>query len=694
MYEFERSTSFLSVNSANVDAMKYSRWLSGLVTKKSLLVSFPGITLLTVFWLPLPSFILLTHYYDLILRRIMVLLSKKIFLPAILLLGILCPIFTDAQLSFTATVFPRTIGKNETAELKLMVENARQVEEITPPSFRDFIVVGGPNQESGMESINGVTRQYIGITYILKPRGKGKFTFEPAIAKADGKTIKSNRVSLSVTNENQSANNAPQRGFFEPALRSTDRDYVLKKGENIADKIDKNIFIKVDADKTTCYVGQPIVVTYKLYTRLKSESSIIKNPSFNGFSVIDLMPPGNTYYAIEKIDGKEFNVYTLRKTQLYALQAGPVELESAEVENNIHFIKEEYLSRQMNGFDDLFRDFTQTNIPPEGMHDEKVTLRSKPVFITVKPLPEQHNSPGAFKGAVGNFNLTAAIEKTNFTTDDAGKLNIAISGEGNMTMVIAPDVKWPEGIESFDPKATEQLNKYSVPVSGTKVFEYAFTVAKPGSYTLPPVNFCYFDPGKNIYITDSTKPIKINITKGSKRQNIVADTNKNNGANAFFNILFANRWLIILPIAIFIITGLFLWLKKENKTERKREKKTILTNENLIVEPVEVVNYKPLILSEEKLVEQDHQQFFETLNKEFRQFLADKLGVPVETINRKIIAEEADKKGIPVYTCMQIQGLLDDIELQLYTPFSNPEKMQEIYNTADQIVHALNAAKS
>lgn len=627
----------------------------------------------------------------------MVLLSKKIFLSAIILLGVLCPGFIHAQLSFTATISPGTIGKNETAELKLMVENARQVEEITPPSFKNFIVVGGPNQESGMESINGTTRQYIGLTYILKPKGKGKFTFEPAIAKADGKTIKSNRVSLIVTNENQSVNNSnntPQGGFLEPAFRSGDRDYVLKKGENISDKIDKNIFIKVDADKTACYVGQPIVVTYKLYTRLKSESSIIKNPSFNGFSVIDLMPPGNTYYAIEKINGKEFNVYTLRKTQLYALQSGTVELESAEVENNIHFIKEEYLNRQMNGFGDLFRDFTQTNIPPEGMHDERVTLRSKPVFIQVKPLPERENKSGAFKGAVGKFNLKTGIEKTNFTTDDAGKLSVVITGEGNMTMVIAPDVKWPEGIESFDPKANEQLNKYSVPVSGTKVFEYAFTVAKPGSYTLPPIKFCYFDPAQNSYVIDSTKPISIKIMQGSKKQEIVTDTNKtNSGANAFFNILFTNRWLIILPLVIFMITGIFLWLKKDKKKNILTEKKQISTSDNLIVEQVPVVNFKPLLLSEEQLVQQNHRQFFETLNKEFRLFLSEKFGVPVAIINRKIIAEEADKKGIPIYTCMQIQGLLDDIELQLYTPFSNPEKMQEFYNTADEIVHALNATK-
>ena len=83
--------------------------------------------------------------------------------------------------------------------------------------------------------------------------------------------------------------------------------------------------------------------------------------------------------------------------------------------------------------------------------------------------------------------------------------------------------------------------------------------------------------------------------------------------------------------------------------------------------------------------------FYEMLNKDFRKFLADKLQLPVETINKKKISEEADKKGIPVNTCLQIQHLLDSIEWQLYTPFSEREKMQQMYNTADHIVHELNS---
>jgi hypothetical protein len=633
----------------------------------------------------------------------MIKLSKKTFL----LIGICliaCQQILLAQASFTATISPATIGKNETAELRLMVDNAQQVEQIIPPSLKDFIILSGPNQESGMESTNGVTRQYIGITFTVKPRKTGKFIIQPAIAKADGKTLRSNTVSLLVDNSTgngQQGNSAPGglSGFYEPVMPSVYKDYILKKGENIADKVSKNIFIKVDVNKNTCFVGEPVVVVYKLYTRLKSESSIIKNPSFNGFSVIDLLAPGSTYYSVETINGKEYNVYTLRKSQLYPLQAGVVELETAEVENNIHFIKEEFVNRQRDALDNMLRDFAQTNIPSEGLQDEKVTLQSKPVFITVKPLPEK-DQPTTFKGSVGNFTIDAALEKNNFTTDDAGKLNIAITGEGNMPMIIAPEIGWPAGIEPYEAHTKEQLDQLTVPVSGIKVFEYPFTVAKGGTYTIPEIAFSFFDVKSGKYKTVKTTSFSITVAKGTgkKQPNLNGEIIKT-GKEYFFDTIFTNRWLIVIPLAILILAGLFVLFQ----TDKKNHKPTIpfvVKNDEPIAQPViepgtvlisNDISINPLLLAERKLISQDSRSFYEELNNEMRKFLADKFQMPLSTLNKKSIAEEADRRGVAVSTSLQIQQLLDDIEWQLYTPFAEENKMEEIFSAADAVVHALNA---
>ena len=52
---------------------------------------------------------------------------------------------------------------------------------------------------------------------------------------------------------------------FGPEPGEVDRDYLLRPGENVKEKIKKDLFLKVQVDKNTCYVGEPIVATYKLY---------------------------------------------------------------------------------------------------------------------------------------------------------------------------------------------------------------------------------------------------------------------------------------------------------------------------------------------------------------------------------------------------------------------------------------------
>lgn len=110
------------------------------------------------------------------------------------------------------------------------------------------------------------------------------------MARVNGATIKSQPIKLKVL----SGAAAPPRHNQRLPIPITDAaydDYLLQPGEDLRKKIDRNLFIRVEADKTSCFVGEPVVATYKLYTRLKSESNIVKSPAFNGFSVVELQPP-------------------------------------------------------------------------------------------------------------------------------------------------------------------------------------------------------------------------------------------------------------------------------------------------------------------------------------------------------------------------------------------------------------------
>ena len=125
-----------------------------------------------------------------------------------------------------------------------------------------------------------------------------------------------------------------------------DMDELVRPGENVADKIRKNFFIKVDVSKTDCYLGEPIVATYKLYARLRSDSRVTRHPSLNGFSVYDMIDPSEDRVSVEKVNGKNFSVHIIRKTQLIPLQAGDITLDPMELDNNIYFVKADPLQRR------------------------------------------------------------------------------------------------------------------------------------------------------------------------------------------------------------------------------------------------------------------------------------------------------------------------------------------------------------
>lgn len=600
----------------------------------------------------------------------------------------------SAQVKFSAYASPRSIGKHEMTQVDFTVENPGNVEQIMPPAFKGFTVVSGPNQSTSYRSINGVNTSAYTISYVLKPERLGNFAIGAATAMVDGKTYKSNSLQIEVTAEAQgNSANSPfsALGTFDPfeemIPERAREDYILREGETVEEKIKKNLFIKVITDKQSVYVGQPIVATYKIYTRLKSESKIVQNPSLNGFSVIDMQEPLLNYFTTEQVNGKLFNVYLLRKVQLYPLQSGQLELESAGVENSIRFVKESYIKNLRTDIP-----VTIDALPAEAIVEKRATVQSNPLTITVKELPAQ-NKPDSFSGAVGNFMIRAKVEKDKLTTDDAGRLLVAITGSGNMTLLTSPAIAWPKGIDAFEPKASEELNKADVPVSGTRYFDYAFALNEAGSYTIPPIAFTYFDVTTKNYKTIRTEPIPITVAMGTGRPKDTTVVSQG-GDERFFNKLFANRWWVAGPIILLILGGLFLWVSKENKKDKQRKEEeqrlaAIAVQEAAAAEQVVPKPVNWLEAAGEQLALQNAPAFYQALNSGLRNFLLATLQIPVAELNKKSIADGLDKKGIHNDTSVQLLQLLGDIEWQLYTPFAEPSAMQQQYNDAAVLIEKI-----
>jgi hypothetical protein len=629
---------------------------------------------------------------------------KKIFFLFLFLTAVFVAKTSYAQVKFSVVCPQKKIGKKDLLQIQFKVENANSVDNINPPSFNNFTVVSGPNQTSSESNINGKVSQYVALGYSLAPNATGTFTIGAATAVADGKQLKTDPVTITVVKGSlaQSQPNTSQQNLApfpnlnfdfppEPVTHQFD-DYILKPGENVAEKTAKNLFIKLDVNKKSCYVGEPIVATYELYTRLPSETTITDAPSFNGFSVNDMDINSNS--TLKNYNGRRYNVYTIRKVELYPLQAGDITLGSVTASNKITFVKSQYLNQQDNGsFFDMFQNFGQDAVPPEGLVERNVVLKSTPEVITIKPLPTE-NKPQGFRGAVGDFSISASLEKNNITTDDAGTLKLTITGKGNIQLINAPSINWPNGIDGYDAKVTDNVDRKQVPMQGSKTFSYPFTVSKPGTFTIDSIAFSYFDPSSSTYKVLRTASLQVNVSKGKGiSQNSVASSPNASKKGGFFS----NRTELITGIILVagILLAILFVLMKKNKDKNDLEKDIKvddLKNEaetNAAKKEKFVIPENPLTAAHEKLMTQDSAGFYHTLDASLKKYLATKLKVPVNELSKKRLNEELDKCNVSLGTSLMLTSLMDDVELNLYAPPSNVNQLNSVFEKASEVVSLL-----
>ena len=596
-----------------------------------------------------------------------------------------------AQTKFTATATPTNAGRDEYITLSLTVANGKNVQKITPPSLNDFNIVSGPSTTTEQNTINGETSQYISLSYVLLAKKMGSLKIPPSTALIDGRTFKSNAINI-VVSKNKSAGSSQNNSgaasmqsmlsgydpFNEPQAQTTFSDYILRKGENIQKKVNDNMQLRLQTDKNSCYVGEALLATFKLYTRLKSESNLSKNPSFNGFSVIEMIQPNDALgFTTEKLNGKSYNIYIIRKAQLYPLQAGPIEVESATLDNKISFLK--YSGNNGNNY----------NIDPNSLVTETVALSTKPTIINVKPLPEA-GKPDGYKGAVGNFTIEAVLQKDSFTTDETAKLFVTITGEGNMHLLTLPDIKWPVDFEVFDTKISDNTDNKTVPISGSKTFEVPFTVNKKGVYNIPPIKFSYFNPATISYTNITTENIPFTIVKG-KRKSLASIFGKEKQTSDKLSLgkhFINNRGIILLFVIGFIIAGLIIWMSKGKK---EKNKILIKKNTNAATEPTSdfYLQQNPLTKTEDCLFKNECVTFYSIINDEMKTFLSRRFNIPQENLNNKSIAIVMDKAGVGNDVILQTQELIKEIEWQLYTPFERNVELNEMYNKAQNIIQLL-----
>ena len=399
---------------------------------------------------------------------------KKLFLFLILAAGL----FAAEEITVSAVLDKNIVEAGDQLTLRVSVTGSG-TPPLKVPQMNDFNVYnGGQSTQSNFSMVNGriSSSTTVNYAYTLSPKGPGKFTIPSFTVEHKGKIYKSEPLQVEVIKGGSAPKNtAPQGGGNTPLSSS---------GE---------IFVQVTLNSRKVYVNEPVIMSFGLFRRI----NILGQPQYSpsdttGFWREDL-PPQLNY-------NKDGYSVTELKTALFPAQQGEFTIGKASLVCTVP---------TQGGNDDFFGSFFNNG--------KNISLESKPVNITVMPLPLE-GKPADFSGTVGRLNLTVALDKKEVKTNDAVTLTVTLAGSGNIKTIAEPKLLLSDEFKKYETVSEININKENYEVKGAKIFKTVLVPRKAGKLSIPAVRYSYFDYGEKKYKTLISNPISISVTQGQKEE--------------------------------------------------------------------------------------------------------------------------------------------------------------------------------
>jgi len=592
----------------------------------------------------------------------------------IILGGLFCCLLSGplkAQVKFYTLVSESTLALHQTFQVQYIVEGASNIRQFQVPRLKDFEIAemfdyNTTNFGQGLDTYSKII--------VLMTSKKGRFTIPGATAVINGKQMHSNAVRVAVKAGVPGMNN------INPDDIDTEEESLLRPGDNIKDKIEKNLFLRVETSKTTCYVGEPLMVVYKAYSRLNVNSQVVKRPSLTGFSVMEMVDAYDGKPEIEKLNGRSYYTNLVRKVQLFPLQEGTFTLDPAEIESVIHFIKTDEPTNK-KGSPGSINNRNAMPLFPTPI-DHRTILRTGPQTITVKPLPTA-NQPADFSGAVGKFFLAIKVPAAPIHKGDLVKIQVTVSGSGNLSLLTPPIIKWPKGVDTAEPSVKENINKYVFPLSGSKIFEYSFAAPDTGNYVIPVVHLPYYDPAEKKYKTATSDSITLHVLPG------VIKEGAGNGVLVNKERAIQPQYYWFACIVLVIIGAIGYQVVSLRKAKKKAVAK--VTPAAPVKETLTPQQTVAGLLVNAKQALQIRQQpvFYREVQQALWQVVADKWQVLPSMMNKYHTTRLLAEKEVPAETIRNFSAILDECEWALYTPGQSINSMEAMMEKAEGLLKEL-----
>jgi uncharacterized membrane protein len=592
------------------------------------------------------------------------------------LLTILFFIFSSAA-GYSQSLGVDAPGVVEVGEtFQIVYKASAQPASFNGPDFGRLEVLVGPvsSTMSSTQIINGKRTDSfeVNFTYTLQADAEGKYTIPPASVVIGGKTYSSKSVVIEVVkgDAGSRSNNNSQK--------------------NQTSVSDNDIFIRTTVNKSNTVKGEQIVATIKLYTKVAIGGfEDVRFPTFNGFWSQEVDTPQSIEFQRENLDGKIYNAALIKKYVLVPQQTGILTIDPAELVTQVQIRAGSGRSGSM--FDDFFDSYQTV----------RKRLRSAPVRINVQPLPPK--APASFTGGVGNLSFSSSLSKDSVSANEAVSVFVKISGTGNINLIEKPALKLPSEFEIYDVKISDDSKTSGSGISGSKQFEYPFIPRNPGKYTIPGIEFSYYDINSKKYVTVKSKDLELTVGKdasggsGNNAGYLQPGVNKQAVKNLGSDISYIKRgyylssgntyfltsiWFYLI---LAIITGIY-FIVRSLLNKRIERKKDVAGMRNRRANKVARAR---LAKAENMLKMKQFNEFYEELHKALLGYSSDKLLLNMADLSKDKIKENLLNKGVQEELANTFVELIDSCEYARYSPDQGGSEMESNYRKAIELISQL-----
>lgn len=569
----------------------------------------------------------------------------------------------SAQISVSV---PSHVQAGENFRLAYTINN-QDVEDFRAGNIPEGLeLIAGPytSQQSSYQMVNGHTTSSSSITftYTLYATKDGSYNIPPAHARIRGRNVASRAVRVMVSGRARNTGGTPRMHQDEsaPAIQSA--------GSRISDK---DLFIKVTANKKRVHEQEPVLLTYKVYTLVDLTQLEGKMPDLTGFHSQEIPLPRQKSFHVERVNGKTYRAVTWSQYLMYPQMTGSLKIPSITFKGIV--VQE---NRNVDPFEAFFNGGS-------GYVEVKRNIVAPGMTIQVDPLPTK---PAGFSGGVGKFNISAQLSKKEVKAGDPVTLRVVVGGTGNLKLIKQPEPVFPKGFDKYDPKVTDKTKLTNAGVGGNMVYDFLVVPRNQGEYDIPPVAFTYYDVDANAYKTIRTQGFHLSVAPGDgKGETDSYDALKDNDihdiksgdttVHPIGDIFYGSAayWIsLVIPLVAFIVLLIVFRRRAIENTDivkMRGKRATKIARRRL-------KNASRLMFAHKQA------EFYDEVLRALWGYAGYKLNMSVESLSRDNIKDNLMQHGVPAESVEKFIMALDECEFERYAPGDAAGNMEKTFQSA------------